>query len=442
MYQPFIFKLESGNSDILDKKSKSDNLILSSTINLPLNSLGFHTFLHRTKSAMSITNTLQTKTKFYYVINPFEPEIANYEDSLINLTKQYLSIKDDSPDITNRGFYKMWEMIYLFNLCPEKELTCAAISDSNGTFIQAIISFRDKLGQGTSKDKFFGVSINPDKSKYVEMTKQFLGYYNKQVPGLIKVHKNKKEDISQIKTIGLFKKDIEKNKAYANLVIADGEFEWDDENFKEQDGYQLILGEIIAGLRVQAKSGNFVLKIFETFTFPSIKLIYLLSSFYEETYVHKPFFSRNTNSEKYIICKNFKYDQKKDSAELDTKIKSLEKVLEGMESLQFVFDIYPDLVLPQNFIDVIKFINIKIANPQQIMINEIIKYIKDNNYFGDKYHMFREKQIEATKWWVNNFYPPSNNLYEKNKDDLQKILKSSQEKYEMEETKFISTLIK
>ena len=78
-----------------------------------------------------------------------------------------------------------------------------------------------------------------------------------------------------------------------------------------------------------------------------------------------------------------------------------------MTSNKFTFDIYPDLEFPTGYLNKFKFINIKIANPQQIMINEIVKYIKENNYYGEKYHNFREKQIEATKWWVNYFYPPS-----------------------------------
>ena len=56
MYQPIIFKLESSKSDILDKGVKKENLILSSMINMPLISLGFHQFMHRTKNAMSIVN--------------------------------------------------------------------------------------------------------------------------------------------------------------------------------------------------------------------------------------------------------------------------------------------------------------------------------------------------------------------------------------------------
>jgi hypothetical protein len=75
------------------------------------------------------------------------------------------------------------------------------------------------------------------------------------------------------------------------------------------------------------------------------------------------------------------------------------------------------------------------------MINDIVKYIKDNNYYGDKYHTYRDKQIESTKWWITNFYPPSVNLYEKNKDELDKLFKNSQEKLQSEYQKFVETLV-
>jgi 23S rRNA U2552 (ribose-2'-O)-methylase RlmE/FtsJ len=454
MYQPFVFKLDSGNFDFIDESENKKTLILTSSINLPLNSLGFHTFIHRTKNAMSITNNLQTKNEFYFVVNPFEHIISNYEDSLKKLTNIYLGITEDNPDILSRAFYKMWEILYLFGIADQPELTYAALAEGPGAFIQAVINYRQKLGSGIAKDKIFGVTIHPEKGKYTEMGKQFIGFYNKQNPGLLNIHKTvsitkaakykakNNGDITQVKTIGLFKKDIEKNESFANLITADGEFDWTDSMFQEQEAYQLILGEIIAALRVQAKDGNFVLKVFETFTIPSIKLIYLLSAFYEETYVYKPFFSRTSNSEKYIICKTFKYDQKKNSTLLNKKIKILEKILDEMNSIKFVFDIFPHFDLPENYLDKFKFINIKIANPQQIIINDIITYIKENNYYGEKYHMYREKQINATKWWVNNFYPPSNNLYIKNKEELDQLMKNSLEKNIIELNNFLLTLTK
>ena len=188
MYNPFIFKLKPGNSDVLDKAPSKDDLILSSTINLPLSSLGFHQFLHRTKNAMSITNSFQSKNKLYYVVNPFEHFIPNYEDSLKNLTKYYLNIKEDTPEILSRAFYKLWEILFLFNLADSKELTYAALAEGPGAFIQAVINFRQKLGPGLDKTKIFGVTIHPEKGKFIEMGKQFLGFYNKSTPGLINIH--------------------------------------------------------------------------------------------------------------------------------------------------------------------------------------------------------------------------------------------------------------
>jgi len=442
MYQPYIFELESGNSDNL-KTSSSNDILLSSTINIPLISLGFHNFLHRTKSAMSITNKLQTKNEFYYIINPFEHIIPNYEDSLKNLTEHYLGIKDANPAIFSSSFYKMWEILYLFGIADKKELSYASLVNSDGgeSFIQAVINYREKFGSGVSNDKLFNVSIQTEKEKYTD--NQFLGNKTNTTKTTKKAKSyTAKDNISKINTLKLFKKDIEQSKKYLDLVTADAELEWENINYQEQEGYQLILGEIVAALRVQAKDGAFILKIFETFTIPSIKMIYLLSSFYEKTYIYKPYYSRASESEKYVICKGFKYDQKKDASELNVKLKSLEKVLEGMNSNNFLYDIYYDMSLPNGYLDKFKFMNIKIANPQQIMINEIVIYIKENNYFGEKYHKHRDQQIQATKWWVSNFYPPSNNLHEKNKEELQKLLTLAIEKNNIEQTQFISTLVK
>jgi hypothetical protein len=446
MYQPFIFKLDSGNSDILEKQPDNDDVILSSTINIPLISLGFHHFLHRTKNAMSIANNIKSKNKFYYIVNPFEPIIPNYDDSLDKLTNYYLDIKKDTPEISSRVFYKLWEILFTFNIGDQKDLTSTVFSKKSNILAQSIIYYRQKLGFGIKNDKIFSVLIPSEKNKYEQINDQLLSYYNSNKSGLIHYvkssNKTNKNELKQLQNINEFKKDVEKTKKYSNLIVADGSLDWTDKNYQEQEGYQLILGEIIAALKSQMKSGNFVLKIFETFTIPSIKLVYLLSSFYDETYIYKPFFSRISDSEKYIVCKGFKFDQAKDVIILNKKIKSLEKIFDGMNSNKFVYDFLPELSIPLEYLDRFRFINIKIANPQQIMINEIVIYIKKNNYYGEQYHINREKQIDATKWWVSNFYPPSNNLLEKNKEDLQKLLVNSQNKFNMEQSKFISALIR
>lgn len=415
-YKPFIFKINLDNSSVFKKiEGNKKDVIFSKIISYPMSSLGFHCFLHRTKNAMDITNNLETTNKFYYVVNPFEHKINDYKEDLSSEAKKFFDIKKDEPNVLSRAFYKMWEMINYFDLASKKDMTYAALAEGPGSFLQAVLKYREKYGFDIKKDKYFGVTIHPENGKNIEMGKQFMGYYEKKYPEVLNIHKtyskSKAEkyksrsngDITEVKTISLFKKDISKSKKYADLVTADGGFDWNDENFQEQEAYQLILGEIIAALRVQNKSGNFVLKVFETFTITSLKMIYLLSSFYEEMYICKPVFSRESNSEKYIVCKGFKYDQKKDNDKLNDRIGKLETLLEKMSSNEFVQDIFPDLSIPKDFEDSIRYINIEIANKQQIMINKIVVYIKENNYYGDMYHQYRDKQIDATKWWINNF---------------------------------------
>ena len=62
-YKPFIFKLN--NIDV-SKIFDNNDVIKSSNINQPLFSLGFHSFIHRTKSAMSITEKIETKNKNFH----------------------------------------------------------------------------------------------------------------------------------------------------------------------------------------------------------------------------------------------------------------------------------------------------------------------------------------------------------------------------------------
>ena len=119
----------------------------------------------------------------------------------------------------------------------------------------------------------------------------------------------------------------------------------------------------------------------------------------------------------------------------------LEEIISKVDSNNFLNDIFVDYILPDEFINNFKFINIRLVNEQQILINEIVKYIKDNNYFGDKFHDSKNKQIEATKWWVSLFFPPSNNIYQTNKEVVQKMLKNTVDKNNSEKDKFLSNFI-
>jgi 23S rRNA U2552 (ribose-2'-O)-methylase RlmE/FtsJ len=418
MYKPQLYSINTSNIDInfLDE-TNSDTVHISTNITQPSIDMGFHSFLHRTKNSMSITKDLETKNKFYYIVNPFEDNIENYDKSISKIATNFFNITKD-PEILSRAFYKLWEILLVFNIANNSKLTCATLAEGPGGFVQAIIQYRKKYKFNINDDKIFSITIHPEKGNNILMNKKFMGYYKQTNPNLIcqfktctkntsKKYTGKSNgDLTEIKTINLFQKEIASKSIGIDLVTADGGFLWTDENYQEQEAYKLILGEIITALKVLNKDGSFVLKIFETFTVTTNKMLYILGSFFKEMYIYKPYFSRNSNSEKYIVCKGFKYAFK--NKEVSSKVGILEKVLNKMDSNLFVNDIFTDLILPQDFLNKIKFININIANNQQIMINKIITYIKGNNYFGEAYHEYKDQSIEASKWWSNVFFNDSN----------------------------------
>ena len=438
-YTPFIHRIHSHESEEI---FKDHTVNTATTVNQPLFSLGYHSFIHRTKSAMDITTKLETKNKFYYVVNPFEHNVNDYKEDIANVSEIYFPPTE--PKILSRAFYKMWEILSIFDIANMKNLTMFGLAEGPGSFIQAVIRYREKFFD-ISKDKIHCMTIHPEDGKNIEIGTTLVDYYNNKYPKLINICKTYKKgitekddtktngDITKLKTINIITQTIEKEKQYIDLVTADGGFEWNDENYQEQEAYALIMGQILSAIKIQAKDGNFVLKIFETFTEVTIKMIYLLTSFYEEVYLYKPFFSRNTNSEKYIVCRKFKYDQIKNKDMLDKRFKVLEKTLNQMDTKHFVIDIFPKFILKKEHINVFKYTNILIANTQQIIINILVQYIKSNNYFGDDYHTYRLKQIDANKWWLHTFFT-------ENKATFTKIIKDIEHYNDSELNLFINKL--
>ena len=416
MYEPLIFKIDFINSNSLDELNDSnDNLIESDNINLPLISLSFNNFMHRTKINMNITKKkINTTSNIYYIINLFEIIIPNYEDSINNLSTIYFNFNNEDQYIKSRTFYKIWEILFIFNIGDNLDLSTTILSDDNTPIIQSIINYRKKNNIKIDNDIIYNLSY---KNK---IPNEIINYYKKNISNI---------------TNDMFDKINYKNKT--DLIIIDVNLDWNDDKFQEQENYEFLIKQIITILKIQNKNGNLIIKIFETFTSLTIKLIYILTSFYKENYIYKPFFSKNSDSEKYLILKYFTYDTKI----LNNKIKSLENILNSINNKKYIYDIYSQLSIPIDFINKFKYINSKIANQQQIIINNYIKYIKEDNYYGDKYHNYRTLQIEATKWWIQTFFPPSDNLLKKNKEDINNIINNNINKNELEIKNFCNLLI-
>ena len=58
------------------------------------------------------------------------------------------------------------------------------------------------------------------------------------------------------------------------------------------------------------------------------------------------------------------------------------------------------------------------------MINKLVTYIKENNYYGEKYHNYRNDQIESTKNWISEYYPKDKKILTKKIKELESQLKT------------------
>jgi len=357
-----------------------DDIVLSKTPNQPLMSLGYHHFIQKLRTELvTFTKSIKSENQFYYVVNPFEINISNHNEGINHLAQIYLN----QTKTFNRSFFKMWEILFSFDIMSEKNFTYVAI---NGNDDDVVMLFRKKFNMANKTDQSISVGIDDKKMPLVKAS-------------LITC--NIKPTINP------------------------------DTNTQEQSAYTILMKAISIALKMQEEKGCFVLRIFDTFTKVTIKLIGLLSCFYEEIYIYKPYFSRGTSSEKYVICKNFK-KQKND-------YKIFDKMLDTNNDN--VFDIFPNFELNEVYLNTFKFMNIRLVTSQQIMINKIITYIKENNYYGDKYHTYRDNQIKAIEWWVRQFFPPSNNIYESNKKDILKLNDSKQNKHKLEINMFSESLL-
>jgi 23S rRNA U2552 (ribose-2'-O)-methylase RlmE/FtsJ len=315
MYNPIIFKLPAQDSNIFENKN---NINIKSDINFPKFKYGFNNYIYATKNKMSITSNIKIKkNKFYYVVNPFEDMIENNDMDLQRYSNNYFK-----SNIMNRAFYKMWELNVMFDLAPiDSEFTSVHLAEGPGAFIQSTIYYREKFANKKKNDTFYGITLHSNNKNVPQMKSDFLKKYDnlKIYPTSNKNGSN--GDLTNLQVIKNFTEFVKEDKKNVHLVTADGGFEWINENCQEQEMYQLLLGEIIAGLSVQAIGGNFVIKLFETYTEVTLKYLSILQIFYENVYIVKPLTSRSCNSEKYAVCIGFK------------KIKEFNKYIQILENI-------------------------------------------------------------------------------------------------------------
>jgi len=120
---------------------------------------------------------------------------------------------------------------------------------------------------------------------------------------------NNNGDISNIENINNFQVQMEQkegNSHSVDLYTCDlGMDVSDDYNNQELLHSYLNICQIFCGLAVLKPGGNLAVKHYTLFEPITIKYLTLLSQLFGEMYITKPLTSKRTNSEVYIVCKNY-----------------------------------------------------------------------------------------------------------------------------------------
>ena len=328
-------------------------------------------------------------------------------DNSKKYTNPYEFIHTNIPNTKNsickikpisRAFFKLIEIYNTHHLLPSNEETIKTfhLAEGPGGFIEATTYLRNN-----QNDLYYGMTLLEEK--------------NMNVPGWNKVDflLKKYPNIKLLKGVDQ-KGDLynENNLQYVinnyansmHIITGDGGFDFSaDFNKQESTAFRLIFTQVIYALVMQKKGGHFVLKIFDIFEDCTIDILYLLNTFYEKVIVMKPYTSRYANSEKYIICKFFKYDNITD---LHTKFIGILKFFNGFDFNKYCVHTILDVPIQNYYMNSINEMNAILGHQQIENILNTIKIITHKDKKQEKLANLKSQNIQkCINWCIKNNMP-------------------------------------
>ena len=247
-------------------------------------------YLNKIKEQIDLLDNIEDWDIYKKYTNPYE-----YIHTLIpNIKKTISTIRPIS-----RAYYKLVEIINALNINDfNKPINTFHLAEGPGGFVEAVCNIRSN-----AKDKYYAMTLlnnNPDVpgwNKSIQILNSFPNIY-------IEWGKDNTGDLFSLENIIYCKN---KYNNTMDLITGDGGFDFStDFNKQETLGFNLIFAQVCYAIAMQKINGHFILKIYDSFTKPTIDILYLLNTLYKKVYIMKPETSRYANSEKYIVCKHFK----------------------------------------------------------------------------------------------------------------------------------------
>lgn len=318
-----------------------------------------------------------------------------YEFIHTQIPNTKISISKYKP--LSRSYFKMVEIINTFKLLNKynNEIKTFHLAEGPGGFIEAIANMRKN-----KNDSYVGITLINKNSTIPNWNK---------CKDVMKKHKNIAIEYGSDDTGDILSPDnlsycFQKYKNSMDIITADGGFDFSsDFNNQEKLACNLIFAEICFAILMQKKGGNFIIKFFDIFTLASVDLLYILSCFYTNIAITKPCTSRTANSEKYIVCENFKFDDT--SAYYDT----FHNIFSWYDLKKVYIGRLLNSVIPTIYLNKIKEVNYLFGQHQIENINTTIELIL-TKHSSDKIDNLKKKNISRCIDWCSKNGIPYNNI--------------------------------
>jgi 23S rRNA U2552 (ribose-2'-O)-methylase RlmE/FtsJ len=341
-------------------------------------------YIHSIKTEIDKKVEEWDKNKKY--MNPYEFINTSYDHS--------------SPSVCtyrpiSRAFFKMIEILNNYDFSFGSSIQTFHLAEGPGGFIEAIQHFRDN-----KNDIYYGMTLMTE-DKDIPKWNKCEQYITKNPNIRLCYGADNTGNLYHIENLIYVKENFRQS---MDFITGDGGFDFSiDFNKQEENSLNLIFAEICFAMIMQKKGGSFVLKVFDTFSSTSIEMLYLLSYLYEDVYITKPSTSRPANSEKYIVCINFKLVNNLD--EIINKIITIFPIIRENTITSFL-----DSYINNNFLDKVKEINSIFGQSQIENISLILNYIYENNS-RDFYKSTKRSYLNKCIRWCKKNNMPINPIY-------------------------------
>ena len=307
----------------------------------------------------------------------------------------------------SRSYFKMIEIVKTFRLLPPKNTSpihTFHLAEGPGGFIEAMVNMRQ-----CPSDTYIGMTLLDENKNDPNVP----GW--KKSDAFLKQHTNVhlENGVSKTGDILLFDNFEYVVAKYADtkmdIVTADGGFDFSmDFNQQEKMIGRLLFAQMAFALCLNKRQGHFILKIFDCFMSHTIDILYILSSFYEKVYIMKPHTSRYANSEKYIVCIGFLYDNS--AAFYPYLAETFRKMCEKPEGGRFLSLVsQEDLGIHQYFVKMIEEYNAIFGQKQIQNITYTLSLI-DSKAKQEKIDGLLLMNIQKSMDWCSRFQVPFHSL--------------------------------